>query len=170
MIKPNICRPGPTGRWAGYAPATGEYEVMNIWHSHIHPFTKDKVSRKMFVDSSENLLPKGACFSPSFVRKCRNSSLAQGGSGRRVFVKQNKNSARVSYFLIHPHLWNVGDLCWGRFPLKQIKFQKEDCVFVSYFRAVIRQLISKKKEHIRTINKLRTENSLLKVRQDNFSL
>ena len=129
----------------------------------------------MFLDSSENLLPKGACFSPSFVRKCRNSSLAQGGSGRRVFVEQNNNSARVSYFLIHPHLLNVGELYWSRFQKKTISnFRKRkvlqfDCVFVSYFRAVIRQLISKKKEHIRIINKLRTENSLLKVRQDNFS-
>ena len=84
----------------------------------------------MFLDSSENLLAKGACVSPSFVRKCRNSSLAQGGSGRRVFVKQNHNSARVSYFLIHPHLSNVGELYWGRFPKNQIKFQEEESVVI----------------------------------------
>ena len=71
----------------------------------------------------------GAASEPG-LRKCRNSSLAQGGSGRRVFVKQKKNSARVSYFLIHPHLSNVGELCWGRFPLKQIKFQKEESVVI----------------------------------------
>ena len=84
----------------------------------------------MFLDSSENLLPKGACFSPSFLRKCRHSSLAQGGSGRRLFVKQNNNSARVSYFLIHPHLSNVGELYRSRFPKNQIKFQKEKSVVI----------------------------------------
>ena len=81
----------------------------------------------MFVDSSENLLPQGGCVSP---RKCRNSSLAQGGSGRGVFVKQNKNSARVSYFLIHPHLSNVGELYRSRFPKNQTKFQKEESVVI----------------------------------------
>ena len=84
----------------------------------------------MFVDSSEDLLPKGACVAPSFVRKCRNSSLAQVGSGRRVFVKQNNNSARVSYFLIHSHLSNVGELYRSRFAKNQIKFQKEKSVVI----------------------------------------